>query len=567
MDTSEAILISPYGGSLIDLVASPDESPELIERAKSLPSVVLSERSLCDLELLATGAFSPVDRFLGSKDHAGVLDSMRLADGTIFPVPITLPVEELSGIQVGNDISLRDRRNNIVAVMTVEEIYEWDPGEFALNVLGTNDDAHPLVVESRAWGRYNIAGRPRVIGLPRHYDFPELRLTPLETRKKLADLDNTRVVAFQTRNPLHRAHEELVRRAMDDADATLLLHPVVGMTRPGDIDHYTRVRTYKSLVDNYFANENVLLSLLPLAMRMAGPREALWHALIRRNYGASHFIVGRDHASPGRASNGAAFYEPYAAQELVERHADEIGMTIVPFREFAYDPESGRYHDAADGGATISGSAVREEYLNKGRELPEWFTRPEIAKILQDAYPARSKQGFCLWFTGLSAAGKSTIAEIVAEMLLRYGRRSTLLDGDIVRRNLSAGLGFDKAGRDENVRRIGFVASEIVRHEGVAICAAISPYRSTREEVRKMFGAGRFIEIFVDTPLDVCEKRDPKGMYAKARRGEIKEFTGVDDPYESPDKAEIVLDTTNDAPGECASQVIDELRTRGFIKD
>jgi sulfate adenylyltransferase len=273
VDTAETKLIPPYGGSLVDLLVHGHESEELIERAKTLASVVLSERSLCDLELLATGAFSPVDRFLGRDDYASVLDSMRLADGTIFPVPINLPVDDVTDVRVGDDVSLRDRRNNIVAVMTVDDIYEWDPHDLAEKVLGTTDEAHPLVVESRSWGRYYLAGRPRVVAMPRHYDFPELRLSPREARKRLASLGDARVVAFQTRNPLHRAHEELVRRAMQEADATLLLHPVVGMTRPGDIDHYTRVRTYKALVENYLKNENVVLSLLPLAMRMAGPRE------------------------------------------------------------------------------------------------------------------------------------------------------------------------------------------------------------------------------------------------------------------------------------------------------
>jgi sulfate adenylyltransferase len=556
-------LVTPYGGELIDLIVPAEEAVDLAEYAKTLPSIALSARTICDLELLAVGAFSPLDHFMTSADHERVLNEMRLADGHIFPMPVTLPTDDVSQIVAGREIALRDQRNNIVAVMKVDEIYESDPNEFAAKVLGTQDPAHPLVAESRSWGRFNLAGRPRVIALPKYYDFPELRLTPHQSRESLGRLAKTAVVAFQTRNPLHRAHEELVRCAMHDTGGALLLHPVVGMTRPGDIDHYTRVRTYRSLVSNCFGNDEVVLALLPLAMRFAGPREALWHALIRRNYGASHFIVGRDHASPGADSNGDPFYEPYAAQELVAEHADEIGMTVVPFREYSYDKASGKYRE--DGGTTISGTAVREEYLSKGRELPEWFTRPEIARILQDAYPAAERQGFCLWFTGLSAAGKSTIAEIVSAMLLRYGRQSTLLDGDLVRRHLSAGLGFDKAGRDENIRRIGFVASEIVRHNGVAICAAISPYRETREEIRKMFGQGRFIEVFVDTPLAVCEDRDPKGMYAKARRGDIKDFTGIDDAYEAPLHAEITLRTVSHEPDACARLVLEFLMARGSL--
>jgi sulfate adenylyltransferase len=384
-------------------------------------------------------------------------------------------------------------------------------------------------------------------------------------RALLEERGHQNVVAFQTRNPMHRAHEELTKRAIAAIDGVLLLHPSVGMTKPGDVDHYTRVRTYKALTENHYDKDRVVLSLLPLAMRMAGPREALWHAIIRRNFGANHFIVGRDHASPG-----AGFYGPYDAQELVAKHSDEIGVTMVPFHELVYLADEDRYEEASnipEGAATrsISGTQVRDEYLGKGVPLPSWFTRPEVAAILGESYPPRHRQGVCIWFTGLSGAGKSTTAEILSVLLLEHGRQSTMLDGDVVRTHLSKGLGFSKEDRDTNIVRIGFVAAEIARHGGVAICAAVSPYRATRDQVRALVGAEHFIEVFVDTPLEVCESRDAKGMYAAARRGAIKNFTGIDDPYEAPLAPEVTLDTTNATAEENARMVVTVLRQRGFV--
>lgn len=573
----ETLLIEPYGGILRNLTVPAQEAGELKKYAETLPSIQLSLRNICDLELLATGAFSPLDRFMGRDDHERVVKEMRLTDGRVFPIPVALPVNSSSGIQKHvidkqGEIALRDQKNNVLAVMNVEEAYEWDKREYTREVLGTESVRHPLVAEIATWGDLNISGALRVIALPEYYDFPELRLTPAETRARLEKLGNNTVVAFQTRNPLHRAHEEMTKRAMETTGGNLLMHPVVGMTKPGDIDHYSRVRTYKILTEKYYDRERALLALLPLAMRMAGPREALWHAVIRRNYGANHLIVGRDHASPGADEQGKPFYGPYAAQELVEKFSAETGVGAVKFGEFVYLPETDAYEEAAKiphGKMTfnLSGTEVRQDYLNKGRILPAWFTRPEVARILERSYPPRAQQGVCIWFTGLSGAGKSTTAEILTAMLMRFGRRITLLDGDIVRTNLSAGLGFDKQGRDTNIRRIGFVAAEIVRHGGVAVCAAVSPYAETRAEVRKMMGGKHFVEVFVDTPLEVCEERDTKGMYAKARRGEIKDFTGIDDVYEPPKDPEIMLQTTERTPQENARSIIDFLLEKGFISE
>ena len=566
-----ATLIPPYGGELINLLAAGDAVESLKDYASRLPSLQLSPRSVCDLELLATGAFSPLDRFMGRADYARVLEEMRLASGHVFPIPLTLPVEPNPSIRTGQEIALRDDGNQLLALMTIEEVYEWDMADEARKVLGTEDLRHPLVAEMHRWGRLNISGPLRVLQLPRHYDFRELRLTPLQTRARLAALGHSNVVAFQTRNPLHRAHEELTKRAIEDVDGALLLHPVVGMTRPGDVDHYTRVRTYKALASNYYDADRILLSLLPLAMRMAGPREALWHTLIRRNYGANHMIVGRDHASPGVDSNGKPFYGPYDAHELVGRFSAELGVGVVAFKEMLYLPGEDRYEEADQVPdkaltASLSGAQVRDDYLDKGRVLPAWVMRPEVAEILADTYPPLHRQGVCVWFTGLSGAGKSTTAEVLTVLLLEHGRRVTLLDGDVVRTHLSKGLGFDKEDRDTNVRRIGFVATEIVRHGGAVVCAAVSPYRATRNDVRNMVGAEQFIEVFVDTPLEVCEERDTKGMYARARRGEIKGFTGIDDPYESPLHAEITLDTTAHTAEANARTILSFLIDRGFVR-
>jgi len=495
---------------------------------------------------------------------------MRLLDGHVFPVPITLPVNQDSGVRLDQEVALRTTRNEVLGVMTVEEIYEWDLAEVSRKVFGTTDPRHPLIAEMNGWGKFNLTGSLRVIDLPPSYDFQDLRLTPAMVRARLESLGHANVVAFQTRNPLHRGHEEMTRRAMAQVDGALLLHPVVGLTKPGDVDYYARVRTYKLLTERYYDHKRVLLALLPLAMRLAGPREALWHALIRRNYGANYLIVGRDHASPGKDSSNRPFYDPYAAQELVEQFSAELGVGVIRFREFVYDPGSESYAEASAGatgprGVTISGSEMREEYLNKGRQLPEWFTRPEVGQILGEAFPPRHLQGICIWFTGLSGAGKSTTAEILTAMLLELGRRVTLLDGDVVRTHLSKGLGFSKDDRDTNVRRIGFVAAEIVRHGGVAICAAISPYRAVRNEVRNMVGAGNFFEVFVDTPMAVCEQRDPKGIYARRRRGEIKSFTGIDEPYEAPEEPEFILDTLTNSAAENARLIRDHLTGAGFL--
>ncbi len=565
-----SILIPPYGGRLVNLLVGGEEREACLSEATRYPSIQISDRNLNDLELLATGGFSPLDRFMGEADYQHVLTEMRLKDGTLFPLPITLTINKADLPTRGEWITLRDSRNYIVAMMRIEEVFRWDPTREARLVLGTTDSRHPLVSEMISWRDLCISGELKILNMPVYYDFVELRRTPVQVRAALEAMGHEKVVAFQTRNPLHRIHEELTKRAAAAVNGSLLIHPVVGMTKPGDVDHYTRVRIYKALVENYYDKSTTLLSLLPLAMRMAGPREAIVHAIIRRNHGATHFIVGRDHAGPGNDSNGRPFYGPYEAQEVLIQYEAETGIHPVPFQELVYLVNEDRYEEkdkvpAGAKTASISGTQVREDYLAKGKTLPSWFTRKETAEILAEGNPPRHKQGACIWFTGLSGAGKSTIAQALIPMLLQYGRQPTVLDGDVVRTHLSKGLGFSKEDRDTNILRIGFVAGEITRHNGTVICAAISPYRQARNEARMMVGEDHFIEVFVNTPIEVCEQRDIKGMYARARRGEIKGFTGIDDPYEEPINPEIMLETILSNPEENARKIIQYLQKRGFI--
>ena len=567
----ETGLIAPYGGELVDLVAPQERFAELKARAGRLDSIQLSERAICDLELLATGAFSPLDRFMGQDDYRRSVGEMRLGDGTLFPVPVTLSIEDASSVKIDADVALRDARNDLLAVMTIQEAYEWSPLELADEVFGTRDVRHPVVSEMQRWGRVNVSGPLQVLQLPRRYDFTELRRTPRATRDALIAYGRANVVAFHACDPVRRAEEELTRRAAESVDGVLLLHPAVGSTTTGDMDHYTRIRTYRTLALHYYETDRVLLSLLPLATRFAGPREALWHAIIRRNYGANSLIVGRDHASPPVDSVGRPLYRPDDARELVDRYSAETGVRAVTFRETEDDTDGERRTEVAAVPQRAHGSSpvptqLGEQNSRQGRALPSWIAMPEVATILAERAPPKHRQGVCIWFTGLSGSGKSTTAEVLTGLLMEHGRRVTVLDGDVVRTHLSKGLGFSKDDRDANILRIGFVASEIVRHGGVAICAAVSPYSAVRNEVRAMLGSERFIEVFVDTPLHVCEDRDSKGMYAKARRGEISNFTGIDDPYEAPTDPEITLDTVRHSARSNAMLILDYLIEEQFVR-
>jgi sulfate adenylyltransferase len=566
-------LVPPYGGALVDVVVDDERASELRKASTYWPSWDLTPRHLCDLELLLSGAFSPLRGFLGSADVASVCADMRLSDGTLWPIPVTLDVPDELATQVGPgaSVALRDPEGVMLAALHVEEVYRPDRRAEAQGVFGTTDPAHPGVAHllDRTHPNY-LAGTVEGIQLPAHHDYPALRYTPAELRAEFTRWGWRRVVAFQTRNPLHRAHHELTLRAAKEVEANLLIHPVVGMTKPGDVDHYTRVRCYQAIMDGYPHN-TAMLSLLPLAMRMGGPREAVWHAIIRRNHGVTHLIVGRDHAGPGCDAQGRPFYGPYDAQDLVHQHEAELGVTMVPFRQMVYVEHLDSYlpEDEVPEGArtlTISGTEQRRR-LSEGRDLPEWFTPPAVATELRRSYPPRARQGFTVFFTGLSGSGKSTIANVLLVKLLELGGRPvTLLDGDIVRKHLSSELGFSKEHRDINIRRIGFVASEITKNGGIAICAPIAPYNATRKDVRAMVeSGGGFLLVHVSTSLEVCEARDRKGLYAKARAGELPEFTGISDPYEVPDDADVAIDTTQLTPEEAAQQIILHLESEGYV--
>ena len=566
-------LIPPHGGTLVNLFADDARAAAVKTESRDWPSLDLTPRQLCDIELLLNGGFSPLTGFMGETDYDRVCADMRLEGGTLWPVPITLDVpEELAKLLgVGSNLALRDAEGVMLAAQHVESVWQPDRQVEAKAVFGTTNLEHPGV--SQLIDRTNpfyVGGRLTGLQPTTHYDYRLLRHTPEELRAEFGKLGWTKVVAFQTRNPMHRAHQELTLRAAKDVGASLLIHPVVGMTKPGDVDHYTRVRCYQALLRRY-PRKTAMLSLLPLAMRMGGPREAVWHAIIRKNHGCTHLIVGRDHAGPGNDSSGDPFYGPYDAQELLRKHEAEIGVTMVPFKMMVYVEESDQYlpiDEVPEGSRklNLSGTELRDR-LAAGKEIPQWFTFSDVVDELRRSHPPRYRQGFTMFFTGLSGSGKSTIANVLLVKLLEMGGRPvTLLDGDHVRKHLSKELGFSKEHRDINIRRIGYVASEITKNGGIAICAPIAPYDGVRKDVRSMIQPlGGFILVHVDTPLQVCADRDRKGLYAKARAGILKEFTGISDPYEEPADADLVIDTTKLTAEEAAQQIVLHLEKEGYV--
>ncbi len=574
MIASTSHLIAPHGGELVDLIATPDRSAELKAQSREYPSWDLTARQTCDLELLLSGGFSPLHGFMTRADYEGVCHNMRLKSGVIWPMPITLDVTEAFAktLKPGSSkIALRDPEGVMLAVLSVEDVWQPDRAAEAKAVFNSTSTAHPgadyAMNKANPW---YVGGTLEGLQLPSHYDFRALRLTPMELRGEFARLGWRRLVAFQTRNPMHRAHVELTFRAAKQVEANLLINPSVGMTKPGDVDYFTRVRCYQLLLSKFPAG-TVKLSLLPLAMRMGGPREAVWHALIRKNHGVTHFIVGRDHAGPGKDTDGKPFYGPYEAQELFKKHEADIGVTMVPFSMMVYLEDQDQYvpdNEVPNGSRVLnlSGTDLRDR-LNQGRDIPSWFTYPEVVQELRRSFPPRHKQGVTIFFTGLSGSGKSTIANVLLTKFLETGGRPvTILDGDLVRKHLSSELGFSKEHRDINIRRIGYVASEITKNGGIAICAPIAPYDSTRKAVRGMIEpVGGFILVHIATSVETCEQRDRKGLYAKARAGILKEFTGISDPYEEPKDADVVINTAELSPEEAAQQIILHMEREGFI--
>ena len=564
--------IEPHGGQICDRMVTEERISELKQDFVHLQSWTLSDRQICDLEMIMNGGFSPLIGFLDQEDYDAVCIDMRLKNNDLWPIPITLDVTEdfAEKLTVGNKMVLRDKEGFALAVLTIGDVWKPDRKKEAEQVYGTMDETHPgvnyLLHESNP---IYIGGSVEGVHFPKHYDYQGLRHTPTQLREKFDRLGWTNIIAFQTRNPMHRAHMELTLRASAETNANLLIHPVVGLTKPGDVNHYTRVRCYQKIMEKY-ADNTAALSLLPLAMRMAGPREALWHAIIRKNYGCNHIIIGRDHASPGKNNDGKPFYGPYDAQDLLQQHEEELGIKMMPFKLMVYVKDTGSYmanNEVPEGAetVTVSGTELRE-LLDKGVEAPEWFSYPEVMEELRKQRPAMSKRGFTIFFTGLSGSGKSTLANGLFVKLLEDGRRPvTLLDGDVVRTHLSSELGFSKEHRSLNIRRIGFVASEITKNGGIAICAPIAPYRLDRRFNRDMIGPlGGYIEIFVNTPLEVCERRDVKGLYGKARQGLIKQFTGIDDPYEEPENAEIVIDSSTEDPEILVKKILKQIHSMGY---
>jgi sulfate adenylyltransferase len=545
--------INPHGGMLVNLYA--DESLLNLERKKTENALVwvLSKRQLCDVELLLNGAFSPLTGFLSEDNYHSVLNKMRLTNGVLWPTPITLDVPKsfADRVEIGDSIALKDTEGVLIANMMLSDCWKPDKQQEATLYFTTTDASHPgvnyLLNESHA---YYIGGCLTGITPPLHYDFQVYRQSPQQLRTHFKNMLWMKVIAFQTRNPIHRPHVIMIKRLMAKYQANFVIHSAVGVTKPGDIDHYSRVRCYKKILQ-YYPRQSALLSLIPLSMRMAGPKEALWQTIIRQNYGFSHFIVGRDHAGPGRNQNGELFYDSRASQQLVALYQDELEIQVLPAPFLLYAPDRGEFCEEdqliqGETGLYLSGAELRK-ILQKGATIPSWFAYPEIIEELHITSPPRSKQGVTIFFTGLSGSGKSTLANSILVKFLEYGsRQATLLDGDVIRNTLSSELNFSKEHRDLNVLRIGYVANEISKNGGVAICAPIAPYTSIRQQVRQMIEQhSSFIEIYVSTPIDVCESRDRKGLYAQARAGKIKGFTGIDDPYESPENPELSIDTAH----------------------
>ncbi|GAM43801.1 phosphoadenosine phosphosulfate synthase [Talaromyces pinophilus] len=566
----------PHGGILKDLVArDAPRHAELEAEAATLPAILLTERQLCDLELIMNGGFSPLEGFMNEKDYDGVVAESRLADGNLFSMPITLDasgetIKDL-GLKAGSRVTLRDFRDDRnLAILTIDDIYRPDKTKEAQLVFG-GDEEHPAIVYlNTKVQEFYIGGKVEAVNKLAHYDYVALRYTPAELRTHFDKLGWTRVVAFQTRNPMHRAHRELTVRAARARQANVLIHPVVGLTKPGDIDHFTRVRVYQALLPRY-PNGMAVLGLLPLAMRMGGPREAIWHAIIRKNHGATHFIVGRDHAGPGKNSKGVEFYGPYDAQHAVEKYRSELGIEVVEFQQVTYLPDTDEYkpvNEVSAGVKTldISGTELRRR-LRSGAHIPEWFSYPEVIKVLRESNPPRNAQGFTVFLTGYQNSGKDAIARALQVTLNQQGGRSvSLLLGETVRHELSSELGFSREDRDKNIQRIAFVAAELTKAGAAVIAAPIAPYESSRKAAKDTISAvGTFILVHVATPLEYCEKTDKRGIYAKARRGEIKGFTGVDDPYEAPAKADLVVDVEKQSVRSIVHEIVLILESQGFL--
>lgn len=542
---------------------------------RGLKRIRLNERQLCDFELLSCGGFSPLQGFMEEKDYRSVLEKQQLRSGLFWPIPIILDLHEKNWDEIKNEseiVLLHPYQEFVLGILQIKSAFRLDKALECKNIFETEDKLHPAIQYLKQCGEFAVGGPLKKVSPVPHFDFPDLRKTPLELRDYFEKNQLERVIAFQTRNPIHRAHFEMIRRAQETLEGHLLIHPVVGLTKEGDLEKDTRVRCYQQVLKKTRPNQ-ATLSLLPLAMRMAGPREALWHMIIRRNYGCSHFIVGRDHAGPGKDSSGKPFYDPEKARKAATEFSKEIGMEVVPFKELVFSETLNDFCEAEKAPSSgrvlnVSGTELRDR-LRSGAEIPSWFSFPEVVNELRQSHPPLSQQGLCLFFTGLSGAGKTTIARALMErMKALKSRPISFLDGDEVRMHLSKGLGFSKEDRDTNILRIGYVASLIVKHRGLAMVTAIAPYEEVREKVRSLCEEqGNFVLIHVSTPFETCENRDPKGLYEKARKGEIKNFTGLDDPYEVPQKPDLVLDSSQLRVPQAIDLVIEYLKKHELWHD
>ena len=569
-------LISPYQGELVNLVLPGNEAERLKVSSESFPAITLTQRQQCDLEMLLIGALSPLAGFMTEETYTSVINDTRLPDGVLWPMPYYLDIDDAVAekLETGSRIALRDTEGFMPAVLTVESIWRPDKKLEAEKVYGTTDPEHPGVEYLfNSVKNVYIGGSIQGVQLPFHYDFETLRDTPEELRQFFEKQGWRNVVAFHTSKPMHRVHQEITMRAAREANAHILLHPVVGMSKPGDISYYARVHCYQA-IRHHYPKSLVALSLLPMAMRMAGPREALMNAIIRQNYGCSHYIVGTEHAAPPNVRDDATrFYPSGAAQAYVKQYQDDLDISIIHAPELCFSEDTGKYIEVTNGkGDDCSGKSFSNrmilEAISRDETVPAWVTYPEVLDTLYKACPPRKEQGITLFFTGLSGSGKSTLAKIIYAKFIEEGKRPvTLLDGDVVRHNLSSELGFSRKDRNINVMRIGYVASEITKNRGIAICAPIAPYTAMRRDVRaniEQYGA--FIEIYVATPLDVCEQRDRKGLYAKARKGIIPEFTGISDPYEEPENPEIRINTADMTPIQAAQDIYLYLVREGYLQ-
>ncbi len=565
--------ITPYGGTLCDLVLPPEETEKLKQEAASFPAITLTQRQTCDLELLMNGAFSPLTGFMNQDDYDSVIENMQLANGLLWPIPVIFDIPEKfiekQSIKTGSKIALQDNEGFMLAVLTIESIWTPNKEKEAENIYNTTSTEHPGVryLYEKTNDVY-IGGSIQGVQLPDPYVFSIYRRTPKQQRTLFAKKGWRKIIAYQTSKIIHRLQRELLLSVIKEEQAQLLIHPTIGSTKPGDTHYYTRIHCYEAVL-KYFPKQLVMLSVMPLSMRMAGARESLWYGIIHQNYGCTHFIIGPNHALPPQSMDSESSYE---AQTLIQNYTDKLAIKMIPVEEYQYLSSKNKFlplsiiQQKRETGVHFSEEKIKEDLLTN-KPIPEWCSYPEVIDEMKKAYPPRSKQGFTLFFTGLSGSGKSTIAKIVNAQLIEYGSRPvTLLDGDIVRLNLSSELGFSKKHRDLNIRRIGFVANEITKNNGIAICAPIAPYTKSRREVRELIEQhGTFIEIHVSTPLDVCEARDRKGLYAKARKGIIPEFTGISDPYEIPENPELDIDTSKSSPLESAQEVIMYLFQKGFL--